>query len=390
MNLRRAEADRQFRSSRSSSRSVVERMLASVGVRLNGPDPWDIQVIDDRLHDRLLSQGRLGLGESYMDGWWHCDRIDELVRRLMLLSLKDYLTLDWRVTAALLRLQLLNLQSHSGSRRVARAHYNLGNDFFARMLGPTMTYSCGYWREAASLDEAQDRKHDLICDKLGLEARHRVLDIGCGWGRLLAHAHRRSGCQGVGVTISAPQLEYARERWAQQPIRFLLADYRDPSVDANGPFDRIVSVGMFEHVGPKNYRRFFARVSSLLADDGLFLLHTMGNSGNAGVDLWVDRYIFPNSVVPCVKDIAQDIDDLFVLEDWHNFGHDYDRTLMEWARNFEAYAASPEFELDRRFYRMWRYYLYSFAGAFRARNNLQLWQLVLSKKGTRGGYLSKR
>jgi len=294
------------------------------------------------------------------------------------------------VLGHVLKLKVMNLQSLTGSRQVAVEHYDLGNDFFTRMLGPTMTYSCGYWRNADSLDEAQDAKHDLICDKLNLESHHKLLDIGSGWGRLLSHAQKKTGCQGTGVTISEPQWKYAKERWADQPIRWMLNDYRDRSIDAQGPFDRVVSMGMFEHVGVRNYRRFFARVKELMADDGLFLLHTIANRGHTGIDPWVDRYIFPNSVVPCVKDLAPHIDEFFVLEDWHNFGHDYDRTLMEWARRFEAFAASPDFKLDRRFYRMWRYYLYSFAGAFRARNNFQLWQIVLSKKGTKGGYLSKR
>jgi cyclopropane-fatty-acyl-phospholipid synthase len=304
-------------------------------------------------------------------------------------GLKDHAT-TWQVQLAFLRLRLFNLQSTRRSRRVAQIHYDLGNDFFAAMLGPTMTYSCGYWRDATTLDEAQDRKHDLICDKIGLEPRHRLLDIGCGWGRFMAHAHRRTGCRARGVTISEPQWRYATETHRDLPVDFSLVDYRDRSIDTGGKFDRIVSVGMFEHVGARNHRAFFARVSSLLADDGLFLLHTMGNRAKSGGDPWIDRYIFPNSIVPCVRDIAEGLDEFFVLEDWHSFGHDYDRTLMEWARNFEQYAKMPEFGFDRRFYRMWRYYLLAFAGTFRARNYLQLWQVVLSKKGMRGGYASIR
>jgi cyclopropane-fatty-acyl-phospholipid synthase len=375
---------------RPRTRAILEPALAAAGVAVDGPNAWDPQVLDDRFYDRVLTQGTLGLGESYMDGWWEAARVDELIERLLRCRLKDHLAMDLRTKIAILRLRLADLQSIPRSRHVAERHYDLGNDFFERMLGPTMTYSCGYWRSAKSLDEAQDHKHELICDKLGLERRHRVLDIGCGWGRLAAHAYRRSGCEVVGVTISEQQASYARRAYEGLPIRFLLQDYRDPSLDAEGPFDRIVSVGMFEHVGRRNHRAFFARAASLLADDGLMLLHSIGNRGHTGVDPWVDRYIFPNSAVPCVSDLAETIDELFVLEDWHNFGHDYDRTLMEWAHNFEDYARSRDFPFDRRFYRMWRYYLLSFAGAFRARNNFQLWQIVLSKRGTRGGYRSVR
>jgi cyclopropane-fatty-acyl-phospholipid synthase len=372
------------------SREIVAQVLATADIRVGGSNPWDLEVRDDRFYDRVLREGTLGLGESYMDGWWDVPALDQFMERALRHGLKNHRFTGWQIPLQIARLRLLNLQSMRRSRRVAEVHYDLGNEFFARMLGPTMTYSCGYWRAAATLDEAQDRKHDLICDKLQLEGRHRLLDIGCGWGRLLAHAHAKTGCRGRGVTISEPQWRYAKQAHGGLPVEFSRLDYRDPSLKADGPFDRIASVGMFEHVGERNHRAFFARVSELLADDGLFLLHTMGNRARGGADPWVDRYIFPNSVVPCVRDIARGIDEFFVLEDWHSMAPDYEKTLMAWARNFEDYAASPDFPFDRRFYRMWRYYLYSFAGSFRARNYLQLWQVVLSKRGTRAGYASVR
>jgi cyclopropane-fatty-acyl-phospholipid synthase len=371
------------------SRAIVERILDGAGIRVDGPDPWDLQVRDERFFDRVLVGGTLGFGESYMDGWWDCAALDQLMERALRYGLKDH-AMTWQTRLAVARLRLLNLQSTQRSRRVAEVHYDVGNDFYARMLGPTMTYSCGYWRDAASLDEAQDRKHDLVCDKLGLERHHRLLDIGSGWGRLLAHAHRRTGCHGTGVTVSEPQWRFAKTAHGELPVAYSLVDYRDRSLDAAGPFDRIASVGMFEHVGARNWRGFFARASQLLADDGLLLVHTMGNRARTGVDPWIDRYIFPNSAVPCARDLAEAFEGHFVLEDWHVFGDDYDRTLMAWARNFEDYARTPGFPLNRRAARMWRYYLYSFAGSFRARNYLQLWQVVLSKKGTRGGYRSVR
>jgi cyclopropane-fatty-acyl-phospholipid synthase len=386
----RANSDLAFAAASPSGRAIVDRVFAKAGIRIDGPNPWDLRVLDDRFYDRVLSQGTLGLGESYMDGSWDCAALDQFMERALRHGIKNYAPTDWRIPLAVLRLRLLDLQSVRRSKRVAEVHYDLGNDFFSRMLGSTMTYSCGYWPNASSLDEAQDKKHDLICDKLRLDRGHRLLDVGCGWGRLLAHAHRRTGCQGWGVTVSEPQWRHATEAYKDLPLRFSLVDYRDRSVAAEGPFDRIASVGMFEHVGARHHRAFFARMASLLADDGLFLLHTIGNREKTGVDPWIDKYIFPNSAAPCVSDIAQAIDEFFVLEDWHSLGQDYERTLMAWAENFEAYARSAEFTFDRRFYRMWRYYLYSFAGSFRARNYLQLWQIVLSKKGTRAGYRSVR
>lgn len=372
-----------------SSRATVEPLLEGAGIRIEGPDLWDVRVHDDRFYERLLMHGTLGLGESYVEGWWDCEALDQMVERALRHGLKQR-AMPWRSRLSVARMRLLNLQSIPRSRHVAHVHYDLGNDFFARMLGPSMTYSCAYWPRAATLDEAQDRKHDLICDKLRLERGHRLLDIGCGWGRMLAHAHRRTGCDGLGVTVSEPQFRHATEVNRGLPVEVSLVDYRDRSIDARGPFDRIVSVGMFEHVGARNARGYFARARELLADDGLLLLHTMGNRARTGVDPWIDRYIFPNSSVPCARDLAEAFEGLFVLEDWHVFGDDYDRTLMAWAKNLEEYSRSPEFPFDRRFYRMWRYYLHSFAGSFRARNSLQLWQLVLSKNGTRGGYRSVR
>jgi cyclopropane-fatty-acyl-phospholipid synthase len=373
-----------------SSRRIVEEILALAEIRIGGENPWDPEIKDERFFDRVLTQGTLGLGESYMDGWWDVASIDQFIERALRSGIKDQIAKSWKIRLAMAGLRLLDRQSLRGSRKVARTHYDLGNEFFARMLGPTMTYSCGYWPAASSLDEAQRNKHDLICRKLGLGGDHHVLDIGCGWGSFLAHAHQRTGCRGMGVTISEPQWNYAREAHGGKPIRYCFVDYRDRSIDAAAPFDRIVSVGMFEHVGLRHYREFFTRVRALLKDDGLFLLHTMGNRLRSGVDPWNDKYIVPNSVVPCVSDVARYVSELFVLEDWHAFGDDYDRTLMAWAQNFEDYAREPGFPFDRTFCRMWRYYLHSFAGAFRARNYLQLWQIVVSKRGTRGGYRSVR
>jgi cyclopropane-fatty-acyl-phospholipid synthase len=373
----------------SKSRLLIEGLLAEAGVRVGGSEPWDVQVSDERFFDRALAEGTVGVGESYADGWWDCAALDQFAERAMRQRLKQRTPRRVLAQLALLRLRFLNRQSHA-DHRVASAHYDLGNALFERMLGPTMTYSCGYWARAQNLDEAQDHKHDLICDKLGLLPQHRLLDLGCGWGRLLSHAHRRSGCSGFGVTISEPQRKYAADAADGLPIEVALADFRDPLIDARGPFDRVVSVGMFEHLGRANQRVFFERAAELLTDDGLLLVQTIGNHARSGADPWIDRHIFPDSVVPCPKDITSAIGDRFVLEDWHSFGHDYAKTLMEWARNFDGCATDAALGLDPRFQRTWRYYLHTFAGAFRAGNSLQLWQLVLSKRGTRGGYRSVR
>jgi cyclopropane-fatty-acyl-phospholipid synthase len=221
---------------------------------------------------------------------------------------------------------------------------------------------------------------------LNLEPGMRVLDIGCGWGGAAKFAAERYGVKVVGITVSQEQEKAARELCQGLPVEIHLQDYRD----INGVFDRVYSIGMFEHVGYKNYSTYMRVVVDRLKKDGLFLLHTIGaNASYISNDAWVERYIFPNSMLPSQQQIAAAIEGKFVIEDWHNFGPDYDKTLLHWWKNFENHWNSLKDNYDERFYRMWRYYLLTFAGAFRARHN-QLWQIVMSPKGTSGRYHAPR
>jgi cyclopropane-fatty-acyl-phospholipid synthase len=368
----------------------VEAFLRQAGIVVNGPNPWDIQVHDDRFYDWAFRGGDLGAGESYVAGWWDCERLDELAFRVLSLDLLAHARVGWRTALATLKRRLFNLQTRRRVAWVAEAHYDLGNDFFEQMLGPTMAYSCGYWRHATSLDQAQEDKHDLICRKLQIDPHDRVLDIGCGWGAFARYAARKYGCHVTGITISGQQRDYARRFCAGLPVDVFLYDYRAEPLRALGPFDKIVSVGMFEHVGRKNHRRFMTTVHDLLADAGLFLLHTIGATSSSGIGTWVERYIFPNSELPYLSDIVPAIKGLFVMEDWQNFGAYYDRTLLAWHENLENHPAAREFLSAGRLYRRWRYYLLTCAGVFRLRNRTQLWQIILSKDGVRNGYVSVR
>jgi cyclopropane-fatty-acyl-phospholipid synthase len=208
----------------------------------------------------------------------------------------------------------------------------------------------------------------------------------------VSFAAERYGCATVGVTISAPQADYSRRRCDGLPVTIVRADYRKITLRDHGQFDKVVSIGMFEHVGPKNYRTFMKVVDRVLADDGLFLLHTIGdNLSRMRCDPWLDKYIFPNGVAPSVRQIARAIDGLFVMEDWHNFGPDYYTTLMAWCENLRKNfpAVSLDLPVPRdRFFRMWEYFFTSFASAFKTRQ-LQLWQIVMSK-GTIPAYASIR
>jgi cyclopropane-fatty-acyl-phospholipid synthase len=368
-----------------TAKKFIEQQLANSGVVINGPNPWDVQVHDERLYGRVLSQGTLGLGEGYMDGWWDAEAVDQFIYKLVSASIQDNFRPDLALIGSVLRGKLLNMQRLK-VREVGEKHYDIGNDLYAAMLDPRMIYSCGYWKDATTLAAAQEAKLDLICRKVGLQPGMRILDIGSGWGGFMQFAAERYGVSAVGVTISKEQAALANERTKGLPVETRLMDYQA----LDGKFDRIISIGMFEHVGYKNYRAYFSKAHELLVDDGLMLLHTIGgNQSSTHGDPWSEKYIFPNGMLPSVAQIGAAVERLFIVEDWHNFGADYDRTLMAWLANFEA--AWPQFSerYDQRFYRMWRYYLASFAALFRSRN-IGLWQVVLSPKGVPGGYATIR
>jgi cyclopropane-fatty-acyl-phospholipid synthase len=372
-----------------TAKATITSLLASADIEVGGSRPWDIRVLDDRLYDRVLSYGTLGFGEAYMDGWWEADAIDQLVYRIVKFDLRANLRVDLATVVTVARSRVLNLQRRRAFE-VGEKHYDLGNELYAAMLDKRMVYSCGYWKDADTLDAAQEAKLDLICRKAGLREGMRVLDIGSGWGGFLRFAAERYGIEGIGLTVSKEQAEYANANRGNLPIETRLQDY----LSMDGKFDRIVSVGMFEHVGVKNYRAYMQKAFDLLSPDGLFVLHTIGGSlSQTHGDPWADKYIFPNGMLPSPMQIGKAVEGLFVMEDWHNFGAYYDPTLMAWLANFEA--AWPKLstehagKYDERFHRMWRYYLASFAGAFRARM-LQLWQVVLSPQGVEGGYQSIR
>ena len=366
-------------------RHRIERLLAQADVLVDGDRPWDLQLRDERFFARVLLQGSLGLGESYMDGWWDAGSLDGLVEHLLAAQVDERARGLGDLVDAM-RAHLQNLQSPPRSRIVGERHYDLGNDLYQAMLGKYMVYSCGYWRQVEDLDAAQEAKLDLTCRKLGLQAGMRVLDIGCGWGEALKFAAERYGIQGVGVTISHEQAVHASELCSRVPVEIRLQDYRE----IDEPFDRIFSIGMFEHVGVKNYPAFFDVARRCLADDGLLLLHTIGgNRSRAHTDPWIARYIFPNSLLPSAAQLAAALEGRFVIEDWHSFGADYDRTLQAWRDNIEHRWDTLPARYDERFRRMWRFYLAASMAAFRTRR-IQLWQLVLSPRGVSGGYVAPR
>jgi cyclopropane-fatty-acyl-phospholipid synthase len=351
-----------------------------------------VQVRDNRLFRRLMVHGLVGLGDAYVDGWWECAALDQLFERALRADLPAHIAFDAHVAWEVAKQRLLNFQNRAGARRNSGAHYELGNDLFAATLDPTMAYTCGYYRGGATnLDDAQIAKLDLICRKLRLRPGQRVLDIGCGWGCFSRFAAERYGAHVVGVTLSDEQLKWARRVCDGHSVELRKQDYRDvPDADGAGSYDHVVTVGMFEHVGPKNYRTYMDVVSRVLKDDGLLLLHTFAARRSFpntidGEVAWINRHIFPGLVVPSMGQIGTALDGLFVVEDVENFGADYDPTLMAWMANFDRNWPSIAEKYGQRMYRTWKYYLLSAAGAFRCRK-YQLWQFVLSKHGVPGGY----
>ena len=362
----------------------ARQLLAGAGVMVNGTQPWDMRIHHPDTLDRVLSRGSRGLGESYMDGWWDCERVDELICKVLAARLDEQVGRPgwwW----ALLRARLTNLQSLGRAWQVGQVHYDLGNALYEAMLDASMAYSCGYWAQARDLAQAQEAKLELVCRKLQLAPGMTLLDIGCGWGSLMLHAARHHGVHCLGLTVSREQAAWGQAHAQGLPVRFELMDYRQFNPEGKVRFDRVASIGMFEHVGHKNYRAYFNMVQRCLSDEGLFLLHTIGkNRSDGSIDPWIEKYIFPNGELPSLAGLAMQAEQ-FVVEDVHNFGADYDRTLMAWHARFEAAWPRLKSRYDERFYRMWRYYLLCCAGTFRARDN-QLWQVVLSPRGVPGGY----
>ena len=369
-----------------SEKDRIVGLLKDAGVTVNGPDPWDLQVNDERMWTRLFAEGTLGLGEAYMDGWWDAGDLAEFFNKVLRADIGSKLkitpNLVWQVAQA----KLLNMQNIERSRRVASLHYS-ETEAYKASLDARMTGSCGYWPAGVTnVDQAQEAKLDLVCRKIGLKPGQKVWDIGCGWGAFMGFAAEKYGASCVGVTVSPDQAAYGRERYKHLPIEFQVKDYRE----FDGKTDHVVSMGMFEHVGHKNYRTYFEKARSVLKDDGLFMMHTIGSATTTEtIEPWLEKYIFPGGVIPSMAQIGRAIDSLWAVVDVHNIGPHYDKTLVAWYNNFDAKWKKDRTPEEEKFFRLWKYYLLCCAGGFRARV-LQVWQFVLSPTGVPENYVFAR
>lgn len=367
-------------------KTLVEKLLQAADIKINGQRPWDIQVLNENFYKRVLSSGSLGLGESFMDGWWECERLDEFIHKALKADVRSRISINLTTAKTYLLSRLFNLQGFKRAKEVAIRHYDLSNQLYQSFLDPYMQYSCGYFKDAINLNVAQEQKLKFICEKLQLKPSDKVLDIGCGWGGFAKYAAGHYGCLVTGITISKEQANFAREFTKSLPVSIKEMDYRE----LNGKFDKILNCGMMEHVGPKNHKTIFKIMHGCLSDNGLLLLHTIGDKTPKPVaDPWIHKYIFPNGVLPSLSQLTAASEKLFIVEDLQNFGAYYDPTLMAWFKNFDSHWGNLRKNFDDRFYRMWKFYLLSCAGLFRARHT-QLWQFVYSKKGVEGGYESIR
>ncbi|MDQ6757928.1 MAG: cyclopropane fatty acyl phospholipid synthase [Bacteroidota bacterium] len=368
-----------------NAKKQIADLLSTAGISLNGQKPRDIKVHNEKFYSTVLAGGTLALGETYMEKWWDCERLDEFFAHVLNSNLENTIKKNPKIITKILLTKFFNLQKKSVVFSNAK-HYNIGNDLFEKMLGKRMIYTCGYWKDASTLDEAQENKLDLVCKKLYLQPGMHILDIGCGWGGFAKFAAEKYSVKVTGITVSPEQVPLAKKTCEGLPVEIKLMDYKD----VTGTFDRIVSLGMFEHVGHKNHRTYMQVADRCLKDEGLFLFHTIGNSVTRTYpEPWLNKYIFPNYNNPSITQIGQAIEGIFIVEDWHNFGTYYDKTLIAWYNNFVNNWDTLKEQYDERFFRMWSYYLLLCAGSFRAKRNM-LWQIVLAKRQRSETYISVR
>lgn len=360
------------------SEQYIRGLLETADIQVNGDRPWDVQVHHDQLYDRILQDASLGLGEAYVDGWWDCAAVDQFIDRVLRADLRQAVEKKLQLAFQILRAKLSNRQSRGRAYEVGEQHYDLGNDLYRAMLDKRLNYTCGYWREADNLDDAQEAKLELVCRKIGIQPGMRILELGCGWGSFAKYAAEKHGASVVGVTVSKEQVVLGMELCQGLPVELRLQDYRE----VEGHYDAVISIGVMEHVGYKNYHTYMDVVDRCLKGDGIAFIHTIG--GNQSIttgEPWTDKYIFPNGMLPSIAQLGKAMEGKFVMEDWHNFGPDYDKTLLAWHRNFNHAWPQLKDRYGERFRRMWNYYLLSSAGGFRSRSQ-QLWQIVMTRPGT--------
>lgn len=325
----------------------------------------------------IIKDSSLAFGEAYMDG---IIEIEGSVRDVIE-SLYNNHDSFLHQNPAYLRLAKFVSNGIKKSRENAQHHYDIGNDFYRLWLDDTMTYSCAYFKSPEdTLVQAQRNKIEHILRKLDLQEGQRLLDIGCGWGELILAAARQYRVKALGITLSEEQYDKVRSRIDEENLNDLvdvqLLDYRELKEQT---FDRVVSVGMLEHVGKEHLEEYFATVERLLEKEGISLLHTITGRDERGTNSWINKYIFPGGYIPSVSELVKHMESYgFYLYDTESLRNHYTRTLEHWADNFEKALPQIRESKDETFIRMWRLYLNSAAASFHS-GNIDLHQFLFSK-----------
>jgi cyclopropane-fatty-acyl-phospholipid synthase len=381
-----------------SKLSPSDQSLYKVSYSYVNPNPYKmlqtngektIIIHNKSMFDKIAYNGALGFAESYMDGDWDTDNMELILYTLMLKEVEIENQIKSQPMQAMYSFfssifstsTNTSLNTIESSKDNISHHYDIGNDLYKIMLDKRMQYTCAYFhKENMSLEEAQLAKMELIAKKLDLKSGMSVVDIGCGFGGMAYHLASKYGVRVTGVTLSAEQQTFANNNFGHPNVKIILKDYRhlDSTDGDNGMFDRVYSIGMFEHVGRKNYSEYYDKCYSILKPNGIMLLHTIGRtySDKFVPNPFVEKYIFPGGELPRLKDLTGKFIDKWHLEDMQNLGLSYAKTLRCWRNNIGNWK-----DLDRysnRFRKMWNFYLLSFPVRFEARD-ICLWQLVYTK-----------
>lgn len=361
--------------------STVERFMEDSNIQEN----TDIFYNNDK--NKILldvaNRGNLALGEHYMQGNWHSPDLFNLFVKIIN-NKKNY-----GGNGSNYFKYFTGLANQTNSEEMINSHYNLGNDFFESWLDKNMQYSCAYWnKDNMTLDEAQIQKMDLIGKKLKLEPGMLVLDIGFGWGSLANHLATKFNVKVIGINLSSEQYNYALEKYGNNNnVQYIYGDFAD-ILKYNYKFDRIVSVGFYEHLDNDRYGDFYNIVATCMKEDGICLLHTIGtDSNNKGTEEWINKYIFTRGRIPNLCDISQNTAKFdLTIEDVHNFGYNYYKTLIAWYNRFKK---THDKNKNPVFHRMWEYYLLSCAAGFYTKH-LYLWQFIITKRNKKEIYYGVR